>query len=136
MRGDAVRDSTNRGTELSKRHLNVSPAVIVPGGLTGHEDLIVEGRVETAGSLQVHNITIGSSGRVRGDIYGTNICVEGEVDGNLYGSERVVIRGTGKVLGNVQAPKVRLEHGARLDGGVDMELSEAPGALTTRLSSR
>lgn len=106
--------------------MDVSPAVIVPGGLTGHEDLIVEGRVETAGSLQVHNITIGSSGRVRGDIYGTNICVEGEVDGNLYGSERVVIRGSGKVLGNVQAPKVSLEHGARLHGGVDMETASVP----------
>lgn len=121
---------------MSQRHADVSPAVIVPGGLTGHEDLIIEGRVETAGSLQVHNITIGSSGRVRGDIYGTNICVEGEVDGNLFGSERVVIRRSGRVLGNVQAPQVSLEHGARLDGGVDMELGEAPAEIAAEVPGR
>jgi cytoskeletal protein CcmA (bactofilin family) len=47
--------------------------------------------------------------------------VEGEVEGDLIGKDEVVIRQSGKVKGNVAAPRVVLDSGARFQGSIDME---------------
>jgi cytoskeletal protein CcmA (bactofilin family) len=43
------------------------------------------------------------------------------VKGDLYGSERVAIRKTGNVHGNIVSPKVSLEEGCRFKGSIDMD---------------
>ena len=48
------------------------------------------------------------------------VTVEGEVTGDLHGAEQVVLRKTARVQGNIQAPRVTLEDGARFRGGIDM----------------
>ena len=62
---------------------------------------------------------IGETGSVQGDIRGSSIVVEGRVEGNLVGEERVVIRRTADVRGNVTAPRIDLEPGARLAGAIE-----------------
>ena len=54
-------------------------------------------------------------------IRGRSIRVEGEVDGNLYGEEEIVIRSSGRVQGNLQAPRVTLENGSSFKGSIDMD---------------
>lgn len=72
-----------------------------------------------------HMVTISHSGRVKADVYGRSICVEGEVDGNLVGDQQVIIRESGRVRGNVTAPRVNLENGAKFKGSIDMQPTEA-----------
>ena len=40
-------------------------------------------------------VTIGKNGRARAEVHGKLITVEGEVDGNLFGQEQIVIRNSG-----------------------------------------
>ena len=44
----------------------------------------------------------------------------GEVEGNLYGSEQIVLRQSSNVTGDLIAPRVSLEEGANFRGSVDM----------------
>jgi cytoskeletal protein CcmA (bactofilin family) len=44
----------------------------------------------------------------------------GEVEGNLYGSEQIVLRQSCTVTGNLIAPRVSLEDGANFKGSIDM----------------
>ncbi len=103
------------------RLATLGPSISIKGNLSGKEDLLIEGRVEGEISLRKHSVTIGSSGKVKADIYSKSICVEGEIIGNLYGSEEVIIRQSGRVEGNAVAPKVTLENGANFRGSIDMQ---------------
>ena len=62
----------------------VGPSIFIKGDLSGDEDLVIEGRVEGKIDLKQHNVTIGKNGRVKADVFGNTVVVEGEVDGNLF----------------------------------------------------
>ncbi len=104
-----------------ERVARLGPSLVVKGTLAGDEDLLVQGRLDGEISLRQNRVTIGESGRVKADVYSKSICVEGEVNGNLFGEEEVVIRRSGKVRGNVTAPRVTLENGAKFKGSIDMQ---------------
>ena len=53
--------------------------------------------------------------------YNENITIEGEVQGNLFGDERIVLRQSGVVRGDMRAPAINLEDGAKFKGNIDMD---------------
>jgi cytoskeletal protein CcmA (bactofilin family) len=99
----------------------IGPSIYIKGDLAGDEDLIIEGRVEGRVDLKQHNVTIGKNGRVRADVFGRVVNVEGEVDGNVFAQEQAVLRQSGAVRGNITSPRVTLEDGSRFKGSIDME---------------
>ena len=105
----------------SSRLATLGPSITINGKLSGDEDLLIEGHVEGEISLKQNSVTVGRSGVVKADVYSKNICIEGEVHGNLFGDDQVVIRQSGKVFGNLTAPRVTLEDGAKFRGTIDME---------------
>jgi cytoskeletal protein CcmA (bactofilin family) len=90
------------------------------GELVADEDLVVEGQVEGS-ILHTRSITIGTQGRMRGDIRARRVVIEGTVDGNLYALESVTLRAGATVRGDVFAQRVAVEDGARLSGRIDMD---------------
>ena len=88
----------------------------------GHaeEDLLVRGRVE--GFID-HSatVTVHEEGTVAAEVKAKEVLVEGTVDGNVYGTERVQIAETGNVNGNVYAPRVGVLEGASFKGAIDMD---------------
>ena len=104
--------------EQLKERAIIGSSIRIKGTLSGKEDLMIQGRVEGKIDLKKNNITVGKSGRIKGDIYGKVINIEGEVQGNLFGEERIVLRQSGKVRGDMTAPRVNLEEGATFKGNV------------------
>src|SRR5262245_10811424 len=104
----------------------IGPSIIIKGDLSGGEDLVIEGRVEGKVDLKQHNVTVGRSGRVKADIFGKVVTIEGEVDGNVFAQEQAILRQAGAVRGNITAPRVILEDGSRFKGSIDMEARETP----------
>jgi cytoskeletal protein CcmA (bactofilin family) len=99
----------------------VGPSIFIKGDLSGEEDLVIEGRVEGKVDLKQNNVTIGKNGRVKADIFGRVVTVEGEVDGNVFAREQAILRQSGAIRGNITAPRVVLEDGSRFKGSIDME---------------
>src|SRR5436305_4464359 len=99
----------------------IGPSIFIKGDLAGEEDLVIEGRVEGKVDLKQHNVTIGKNGRVKADVFGRVVTVEGEVDGNVFAQEQAVLRQSGAVRGNTTSPRVTLEDGSRFKGSIDME---------------
>ena len=110
--------------EQLKEKAVVGPSIKIKGELTGEEDLMIQGRVEGRIELKKNNVTVGKKGSVQADIYGKIISVEGEVEGDLFGEEKIIVRKSGIVRGNMTAPRVNLEDGARFKGAIDMESKE------------
>ncbi len=112
----------------------IGPSLEIRGNLSGQEDLLVLGRLEGKIELREHAVTVGSTGRVKGDIYALTIQIEGEVLGNLYGDKEVVVKDSGRVQGNIVAPRVSLENGAKFKGSIDMEPERAAKPAVTALA--
>jgi cytoskeletal protein CcmA (bactofilin family) len=106
--------------QSSKERALVGASIEIKGNLAGSEDLVVEGRIEGKIELRQHGVTVGRSGCVKGDVYGLMIVVMGEIDGNLYGEEQIILRQTCTVHGNISSPRVTLEDGAHFKGSIDM----------------
>ncbi len=104
----------------------IGSSIRIKGDLTGDEDLLVQGQIEGKISLKSNDVTVGQNGRVQADIHGKNIRVEGEVRGNLFGQQEIVIRASGRVQGNLVAPRVTLENGSKFRGSIDMEAGTKP----------
>ena len=104
----------------------IGSSILVKGDLSGEEHLLIQGRVEGQITLDGNDLTIGSRGRVKADVHAKVISVDGEVRGNLFGEEKIVIRKTGNVKGNLVAPRVSLEDGATFKGSIDMGVKPVP----------
>jgi cytoskeletal protein CcmA (bactofilin family) len=111
--------------ERSAGLATIGPSIYIKGDLTGEEDLIIQGRVEGTINLKQNNLTIGQEGDINANIFARTITVEGTLKGDIYGEEKVVIKKSGNVNGNVTAPRVSLEDGARFKGSMDMDYKKA-----------
>lgn len=107
----------------------IGASIIIKGDLSGGEDLVIEGRVEGKVDLKQHNVTIGRNGRVKADVFGKVITIEGEVDGNVFAQEQAILRQAGAIRGNITAPRVILEDGSRFKGSIDMEVKDSGSRL-------
>ena len=127
--GGAEKPVTVQGSASRRKEAaTIGPSISIKGDLSGEEDLIVEGRVEGTIDLKQNNLTVGTEGRVSASVRANTISVEGEVEGDLSGDEQVVVRRSGNVQGNINAPRVTLEDGCKFRGSIDMDLSARPKA--------
>jgi cytoskeletal protein CcmA (bactofilin family) len=109
----------------------IGPTISIKGNLTGEEDLLIEGQVEGKIELHRHCVTVGESGRIKADIYGKIIIIEGSIEGNLYGEEQLVVKQSATVRGNIVSPRVALEDGSNFKGNIDVSQKEKLPTIVT-----
>ena len=103
----------------------IGSTIKITGDVTGNEDLVIEGQVEGEIKIASHQVTVGQSGQVKANVTAKTIKIEGNVRGDIHGSEKVVIAKSGDVRGNIVAPRVTLEDGAVFKGSIDMDPSDS-----------
>ena len=110
----------------------IGPSLDLQGELSGNEDLLIEGRVQGRIQLPQNAVTIGIKGRVSAQVLARMISIEGEVDGNLVAEELIVLKKSARVRGDLVAPRVVIEDGARFKGTIDMEPAKPSQAAGPR----
>ena len=98
----------------------IGSTVKILGEIISDENLVIEGEVEGTVTIKDHELTIGPSGRIHANVSAKSIKIDGFVDGDIVGKEKVVISKSGNVRGNVVAPRVILEDGGQFKGSIDM----------------
>ena len=76
--------------------------------------------------LPKNKVVVAVGSDVRADITARSIQIEGHVQGTLRGGNDVTVRAGGHVDGDIVAPRVSLDNGARFSGMIDMN-AETPG---------
>lgn len=99
----------------------IGQSIHFKGELTGNEDLTIDGTVEGKIDLKEHNLTIGKNGRIKADLHAKTIIVVGEVTGQIVADEKVEIQATGRLDGDILAPRLSIADGAHFKGSVDMD---------------
>ena len=112
-------DAAPTGGRSSER-ATIGRSITIKGEVKGDEDLLIQGRVDGSVDLKLHSVTVGSEGRVKANITGRVVTVEGEVEGDLRAEEQVTLTSTARVQGDLAAPRIILENGATFRGLVDM----------------
>ena len=110
----------------------IGPSIRIKGELSGEEDLLVQGVVEGSVDLPKNLLTVGQDGQVNATVTARRVEVDGKVEGDISGTEQVVLRRSGQVRGNIAAPRVTLEDGCRFKGSIDMD-EESGGAKVADL---
>ncbi len=103
----------------------IGSSIHIEGTITGDEDMIIDGRVDGSVLVQNATVTIAKSGMVRADVQAKIIKVEGEVRGELRGTESVEISPSGTVIGDIRSPRVMLQDGCQFKGLVDMDYKDS-----------
>jgi len=123
--------ATQSASSIAAPTAVIGPKIRFKGELVGEEDLLVQGHVEGTIDLKNHNLTIGEQGVIKANAKAKIIIIEGKVDGDLHGEERIVIKESSNVSGNITAERVSLEDGAKFRGSIDMDAKSQPAAPST-----
>ena len=119
----------------SKGRANLGRSLIIKGEVTGSEDLTIDGRVEGRIHLDGHDLTIGESSKVSAEVQAKNITIYGDVTGDMVADEKVTLADSGRLVGNIKAPRIAVSDGAQFRGNVDMVGAGAEKRAVKVLSS-
>jgi cytoskeletal protein CcmA (bactofilin family) len=115
-------------TAAASPHTLMGRTVVVQGQLSSGEDLLIEGQFEGTINLDDHCLTVGTEGHVKAEIRARQVVILGSVTGNLAAREKIEIRRTGHVVGDLVAATVAIEEGAYFKGSIDIARDDESGA--------
>jgi cytoskeletal protein CcmA (bactofilin family) len=97
----------------------IGPTVTIRGRLSSQEDILVNG--EIAGDLDIpaNRLTVGKTGRMRGDVLAAEVVALGTVEGNIDARQKFAIRASARMTGTIRTPSLRIEEGAFFKGRVE-----------------
>jgi|APLak6261679142_1056127.scaffolds.fasta_scaffold00016_113 cytoskeletal protein CcmA (bactofilin family) len=101
----------------------IGPSILINGKLSGDEDLTVRGRVEGELSL-TKTLIVEPSGIVKANVQVRNAIISGVVVGNISATESVELTREGRMVGDINSPRVIIVDGASFRGRVDMGNAE------------
>ena len=113
---------------------HIGKSVLIKGELSGSEDLYLDGEVEGRIELRGHSLTVGPNGRVHANIQASQAIVHGKVEGNIVAAERVDLKKSASVTGDIVTARIIVEDGAFLKGGIDIQRESAARAAESKPS--
>jgi cytoskeletal protein CcmA (bactofilin family) len=104
----------------------VGSSIVIKGELSAKEDVRVAGRVEGRIDVQGFTLTVEQGASVSPHISAATIVVAGSVKGSIVAGQRIEVRATAAVEGELTAPVVRVDEGAVVTAKVDIEGRRLP----------
>ncbi|MGA9208248.1 MAG: polymer-forming cytoskeletal protein [Terriglobales bacterium] len=104
---------------------HIGKSVVVKGELSGSEDLYLDGQVEGKIELHDHHLTVGPHGRVKASVNAREVVVHGELNGNVHGTERVELKKSAVLTGDIITQRMVIEDGAMFKGSLDTQRTAA-----------
>ncbi|WFB37327.1 polymer-forming cytoskeletal protein [Kiritimatiellota bacterium B12222] len=112
----------------------ISSEVEIIGTIKSSGSLQIEGRVEGE-ILSEGDVLIGKSGSVKGNLKVNSVTLSGTVQGNIEAKDRIALKSTARLLGDIKAKRLSVEDGVTFVGksevnptGQPIKFDEAPAA--------
>ncbi len=100
---------------------NIGKSISIKGDVLGDEDTVIEGRVEGRIELKNHHLTIGANGDVQGEVAAKQVTIVGRVAGNVVATERIELRDSGRIEGDLTTPRLLVQEGSQMNGKISMK---------------
>lgn len=118
----------------NRNHL--SSDVEIKGTLKFQNDLVFDGKIEGE-IISNATLTVGKSAHVQGEVKSKSVIINGSVQGNIDAAERVELKATAQLIGDLRAARIIIEDGATFVGKseVSPNKSGAPRVDSSRPST-
>jgi cytoskeletal protein CcmA (bactofilin family) len=116
-------ESIRRDTSVSSQghvQATIGRSIVLKGELSANEDLVIEGQFDGTVNLQDHCLTVGSNGKVKAEIQARQVVIYGTVNGNVNAREKIEVRRSGNVTGDLTSASISIEEGAYFKGSIDI----------------
>ena len=112
-------------TSGASRQTVLGQTVVLKGEISADEDLLIEGQFEGTISLEQHCVTVGANGQVKAEIRARQAVILGTLTGKVAAREKVEIRRSGHLVGDLTTGAVAIEEGAYFKGSIEIIREEA-----------
>ncbi|RCW86695.1 bactofilin family protein [Paracoccus lutimaris] len=109
----------------------LSSDLTVKGNIQTQGDIQVEGTIE--GDIRAHQLVVGESATIRGEIVAEEIVVNGRVIGRVRGL-KVRLSATARVEGDIIHKTIAIESGAHFEGSVQRQEDPLANGVTPKLA--
>ena len=99
----------------------IGQSVVIKGELSCGEDLYIDGLVEGTIDPKGNRLTIGPNGRVKANVTARVVVVQGKLEGNIQASDRVDLRQSAVVMGDIATHRISIDEGAYFSAGCGRE---------------
>jgi cytoskeletal protein CcmA (bactofilin family) len=99
----------------------ISKSVAIKGEVSCDEDLYIDGQVEGTIDPKGYRLTIGPNGRVKANITARAVVVQGRLEGNIQASDRVELKQSATVVGDIVTQRISIDEGVTFKGSVNVQ---------------
>src|SRR6266436_2075478 len=103
----------------------IGKSVVIKGELSCGEDLYIDGQVEGSIDPKGNRLTIGPNVRVKANVTACAVVVQGKLEGNIQASDRVDLKQSAVVMGDIATHRISIDDGAYFKGSLNIQ-KEAP----------
>jgi cytoskeletal protein CcmA (bactofilin family) len=103
----------------------IGKSFVIKGQVSCDGDLYIDGQVEGSVDPKGNRLTIGPEGRLKANVTARAVVVQGKLEGNIQASERVELKQSAVVVGDIVTERISIEHGACIKGRIEVHGGEA-----------
>ena len=107
--------------ETTMENTVIGEKISIEGNIRGDEHLVIEGSMKGNVEMEKHNFTVGSKGRVEGEINAQNVKISGQFIGNIKTQGKVEITKEADFMGDIRAKSIAVEDGAYFKGSIELD---------------
>ena len=98
----------------------IGKSFVLKGEVSCDGDLYIDGQVEGSVDPKGNRLTIGPNGRLKANVMASTVVVQGMLEGNIQASERVDLKHTAVVVGDIVTQSISIEPGAQIKGSIEV----------------
>ena len=104
----------------SEEKTTIGQRISIEGQVNGQEHLVIEGSLKGNVTMEKHNFTVGTNGRVEGEIRAQNVSISGQLQGTIHAVGRVEVTKEADFFGDIKAKSISVEDGAYFKGSIEL----------------
>lgn len=105
--------SSGGGTTSSGGMSFIGDEVTITGNVKAAGDIHIDGAID--GDLDCRSLTLGASGRIKGNVSATKASIGGTVEGTVNAATLTVEK-SARIAGDVSYESISIDNGAKVDG--------------------
>ena len=107
--------------ETNSEQTVIGENISIEGNIRATEHLVIEGSMNGNVEMEKHNFTVGSKGRVEGEIKAQNVKISGQMIGNIKTQAKVEITKEADFIGDIRTKSISVEDGAYFKGSIELD---------------
>lgn len=101
----------------------IGEGVVITGNLELPGKLVVNGKID--GVINAREVYVGAEGEITGKIFAAEADIKGRVSDFISVTDKLILRSTAKITGNIEYKVIEIEHGAEVDAVLSQK-ADAP----------